>query len=425
MLGDFGEVYVLDWGLARVLDLDEPDDVGEVGSGTDSTDATTLTGSMLGTLGYMPPEQIEDASSSDTAVDSYALGAILFEILAGEPAHPRDRVLESTLAGVQDSPAMRRPDRDVPPELDAICLRALATRPGEGPSAREIADAIQSFLDGDRDLAMRRGLAAAEHQSALDAVARQDRAAAMRAAARAVALDPRSEAADLVVRLVLEPPPDPPPALLAEIATHDDRVTASHARLSVLAYLAWFAFLPLALWNGVTSWPLFGMIYALAATLGAISLGLVHRPRWLQRHVYLYALVHAALLFLSTRLFGLLFFAPVLACAVCTTIVTYPMIVGRERGVLGLVIGGALAPIALELAGILPTTLRVTPEGLISISGVFELAGALTLAFAIVTTIGCLIVVALWSTSFARSGHSARRQLLQQRWQLAQLLPGH
>jgi eukaryotic-like serine/threonine-protein kinase len=232
MLGDFGEVYVLDWGLARVVaerphgaeratsHRDEatavPVGLGEPDSGVDDAtlfgEGETIAGALLGTPGYMAPEQIQDASAVDGATDSYALGAILFEILAGEPVHPRGEAIASTIAGVDGSPAGRCPDRAVPPELDVLCSRALASEPVARPSARVLAESVQAYLDGDRDAAMRRDLASEEVGAARRALHELRRDDAMRAAARALALDPRSGAAEIVTHLMLAPPDAPPRA---------------------------------------------------------------------------------------------------------------------------------------------------------------------------------------------------------------------
>src|SRR5262249_51477023 len=152
----------------------------------------TTAGAILGTPGYMAPEQVEGSEVGPPA-DVYALGAILFEILTGEPLHPRgEAALASTLDKPQQAPARRAADRTIPPELDAVCFDALALRPGERPTARELADRVQAYLDGDRDLERRRALAA-DHltaaRTALTSTADDARATAMREAGHALALD--------------------------------------------------------------------------------------------------------------------------------------------------------------------------------------------------------------------------------------------
>ncbi|MDQ3369388.1 MAG: serine/threonine protein kinase, partial [Myxococcota bacterium] len=125
MLGDYGEVYVLDWGIARVLTeprVGSTSDRHDAQQDVDTLDQGTQAGSLLGTPGYMAPEQIRGQPALQAA-DVYALGSILFEILAGEPLHPRGQAaITSTLSQPQASPASRRGGDRVPPELDALCV---------------------------------------------------------------------------------------------------------------------------------------------------------------------------------------------------------------------------------------------------------------------------------------------------------------
>jgi eukaryotic-like serine/threonine-protein kinase len=148
MIGDFGDVYVLDWGLAKLL---EPG--CSVEAGTD-VGGHTLSGQLIGTPGYMAPEQISRADDVDERADVYALGAMLFEVLAGERLHHGETVaelLQSTrrLSGAR--PTERIPGLDVPPALDAICAVATAhDRELRKVGARDLANAIEACLDQSR-----------------------------------------------------------------------------------------------------------------------------------------------------------------------------------------------------------------------------------------------------------------------------------
>src|SRR5262249_44069320 len=99
MLGEFGEPFVLDWGLAKHLSPDGPG--GETASGPvpasrrPADEGLTLAGEVLGTPAYMPPEQAEgDLRALGPAADVYALGAILYEILAGRMPYQGANSLE-------------------------------------------------------------------------------------------------------------------------------------------------------------------------------------------------------------------------------------------------------------------------------------------------------------------------------------------
>ncbi len=142
MMGDFGEVQLLDWGIARKTS--EPPSIGD----------HVL--SLTGTPGYMAPEQImtQDGTVS-TLADVYALGAILYEILTlhrpFEDPDPEE-VMVRCCSEDPLPPSIRAPDRGIPTELDEVCLAALARDPGDRtPSARTLARQVEQFLEGHRE----------------------------------------------------------------------------------------------------------------------------------------------------------------------------------------------------------------------------------------------------------------------------------
>ncbi|MGE0401931.1 MAG: serine/threonine-protein kinase, partial [Kofleriaceae bacterium] len=287
MLGEYGEVYVIDWGIARVLAEESTTTTGDprISAGDISTlDEGTKTGALLGTPGYMSPEQLRGQRAT-TAADIYALGAILFEVLAGESLHKRGEAgIGSTLAAPQQSPAMRKPDRNIAPELDELCWNALDEDPTRRPTARELADKLQSFLDGDRDLARRRELAReqiAAAKVAMDSKQTDGRAIAMRHAGYALSLDPSSEeAGHLVSALLLQPPPQLPPDLEKSLDAYESKLSSERSRLGMWTYGALFLLLPTLFFVQVKEWGLvFGMYgLVLVAMLAAMRYRGTGRP---------------------------------------------------------------------------------------------------------------------------------------------------
>ncbi len=228
MLGDYNEVYVLDWGVARVEG--DPTTEAPLSAPVSGESTTTEVGAVLGTPMYMAPEQGR-GDAVTPAADVFALGAVLFEVLAATQLR--------TKLGVDPdpSPARRAPSRDVPPELDAACIAALAPEPDARPTARDLARRVQTYLDGDRDLELRRTQSARYLADALAAESTrrpERRADAMRLAGQALALDPSSVgAAQLVGRLMLEPPDELPTELAKVLADTERDLVTRQARLAV------------------------------------------------------------------------------------------------------------------------------------------------------------------------------------------------
>jgi tetratricopeptide (TPR) repeat protein len=149
-LGDYGEVLVLDWGLAKVLgQTEEPAGVPPVARGAGDGGGWTQQGQVLGTPAYMAPEQAEGRLDLvDRCSDVYGLGAVLYELLTGVPPFDGTDTPAVLKRVVQEPP---RPPRQrvpaVPPALEAVCLKALAKPPGQRyASARELAQEVGRFL---------------------------------------------------------------------------------------------------------------------------------------------------------------------------------------------------------------------------------------------------------------------------------------
>ncbi len=423
MLGDYGEVYVIDWGLARTLgETEAPSAPGT----RDSSSLVTVAGSMLGTPGYMSPEQIEDASSASRGTDVYALGAILFEILAGAPVHVRgfDAAIASTLAGTDGSPARRAPDRGIALELDALCVAALASDPNRRPTAGELARSVERYLDGDRDVVRRRAMAAEQLAVAQTRLADGDRSDAVRAAARALALDPeRRDAAELVTALMLEPPVPPPPELQAAIDRAEGKVVSRHALVGAASYAAYVALLPIAIASGVTSWPLIAVVLAVTFGCAAFALSLTRRPSASVHAMIIYLLGNALLSTLLERVFGPFVFMPVVICVSTMSLVAYPSLALRMRLLVGCQLAAWAIPVLLEHFGVLASTWEIRDHALVIHSRMIEIGSTSSAALLLVTSAGFIVSGGVLAGSVAKARITAQRKLMAREWHMRQLVP--
>jgi serine/threonine-protein kinase len=152
MLGKYGETLVVDWGLAKPVEKLEgvtESQEGPLRPSSLSGTAPTMVGPAIGTPQYMSPEQAAGRLDRlGPASDVYSLGATLYSLLTGQPPFT-DGDVGTVLRKVQagDFRQPRQVGRDVPPALEAVCLKATALRPGDRyPSARALAQDIERWL---------------------------------------------------------------------------------------------------------------------------------------------------------------------------------------------------------------------------------------------------------------------------------------
>ncbi len=244
MLGSYGEIYLLDWGIAKVADEQTSSPRPSFADELDTPAGPhTGRGAVMGSLVTMAPEQALGAEV-DARSDVYALGAVLFEILTFEPFHPMGafaEVVKKVVYGVEPRPSVRVPEADVPPELEEIVVRATKLHPDDRfPTALAMQERLEAYLEGDRDQQLRRE-GARKHAEAAKAAADEAlgrveggrggdapaapeetaRERALREVGRALALDPQNELAlGTFVALLTSPPKELPREVRDEELAH-------------------------------------------------------------------------------------------------------------------------------------------------------------------------------------------------------------
>ena len=132
-----GRIKILDFGLAKAQ--------RETDAAAETVADATGAGLVLGTAGYMAPEQVR-GQATDARTDLFAFGAVLYELLTGVRAFRRDTVAETMTAILHDDPPDFGPRPDVPPSLERIVRHCLEKQPQERfQTARDVAFALESL----------------------------------------------------------------------------------------------------------------------------------------------------------------------------------------------------------------------------------------------------------------------------------------
>ncbi len=151
LVGGFGEVMVLDWGLAKVKgEVEVFTDEELKGKNTKSL-GITQPGRRYGTPLYMSPEQARGDADIDERADIFNLGSILFEMLTWKNllfGNTVQDVLKQVLEQPTPVPSEIAPDRFIPKELEAICMHCLEKDPKDRyPSVMKLIDDLQRYRD--------------------------------------------------------------------------------------------------------------------------------------------------------------------------------------------------------------------------------------------------------------------------------------
>lgn len=129
VIGSFGEVLLLDWGLAWLREKE--DDANSADHAQDDSRLMKSRASHPGTPLYMSPEQIA-GGDIDHHTDIYSLGAILFEVLTGQQlawGDSLDEVLRNKMKAAPPTPSVVAPDRKIPVPLESLCQRCIQKEP--------------------------------------------------------------------------------------------------------------------------------------------------------------------------------------------------------------------------------------------------------------------------------------------------------
>jgi serine/threonine-protein kinase len=446
MFGDFGEVYLLDWGIAKVRAAGAADRTQQavVSLPAPIADGGSKMGDLLGTIGYMAPEQAR-GEPLDERADVYSLGATLFEILTLERLHASDAAaaLQSTLFGVEARPSVRAPDRRVARELEELCVRATSLEPEKRPSsARELHDVIERVLDGDRDLERRQKLAAehtararglAEQAFGSGVEARDARERAIQEAHRAIVLDAANrDAVDVLTALARNPAADT--MRVADEALHAAtmRMRRSLGRTGALLFAPWML--------GVGLGSLLGLRSAVFPIAGALILGCgalfaAWRARrdngWITLGALLCADAGAAI---SGSAFGPFLLVPgLLACtAIAFTAASAPLQGLPEREPASRLIrhasmaAGVLAfliPLVLEWTGLIAPSMVIRDGTIVILPRAVDFPATWTIVFLVVVNAVLILVPAIIASRVRDHSLRAEREVFKSVATMRQLLP--
>jgi serine/threonine-protein kinase len=387
----------------------------------------------------MAPEQTR-GDAVDARTDVYALGVMLFEILtlehvlAGLPT--RAALQAVTTTGVDARPSRTKRGADLPPELEAICVRATQRAPDDRfPSTQALSEAVEQFLDGDRDLERRKVLAAgylaeanAAAARALDAktpapAADTAREEALRSTMRALALTPdQKDAQRTLARLLVEVPAEMPAAAKAE---REELVTAERVhgtRLATTAFISYLASIPFVLFAGVRSWLVFWVSAALCLVGAAFTAWIARRRFVSTRAFYGVLLLSVCITFAQGSWLGPFVLLPTSACLLVTVFTIYAR--REERFVVRLAgVAMFLVPFLADVAGLVPAGFSFEPGRVVLNERAIGLGPGPTIAALIYTSLTYILLPTLYLARVRDTMRTMEDRHFLQGWYMKRLFP--
>ena len=430
MLGDFGEVYVLDWGLAqwrgdgaRSMDLELP-----------PLPELNAPGRLVGTPGYVAPEQAKEGAKAAPSGDVYSLGAILFEILMHERLVERGPVREQLKAARNGTRAAARlgARRDtIPAELAEVCADATRRTVSARPSAGALAETVELYLAGDQRSEERQHRAA-EHVERAQAAAHEAREGddphgqkhrrAIHETIRALRLDANNiAAAETLAGLLIDPPHTLPYEARTTLEEETSRWLKDSLWSSAVARFSWLAYLPVVMWAGLKDVRLLVLLLGSAAIGGLAQMWAHQKPT--RGRVDLAAVILMVSVAPTAMVLGPLWITPIAALAAMPVVVAF----ADARRRLLVLASGALTialPAVFEWRGWIPESYTFVDGGMLVRSQLMQLEATTTHLLVLVLSLGALvtslILVGRARDIFLRSTMRHHLEL----WQLAQLIPG-
>jgi serine/threonine protein kinase len=410
MLGDFGEVYVLDWGLARMIDPE---------ASVSDVPRLSLPGAMMGTPLYMAPEQMADPDV-DQAADVFSLGLILFEILTLE----RCRNPRAIYVPVEARPSVRTPQLAIAPELETICVTA--TQPlvtDRYTSAREIQEAVARYLEGDRDREQRRSIADRHATRAREALAKGDAAEpeAMQHLVRALALDPTNRQHVATLAEIIGTPPRTKPAdVTQQIENTSQEIIRAGCKYSGFAMASWFLFLPVVYVLGIQRYDY--LLAICVPVLACVGMAFFASNRATNGRVIQCVMMSTMILaaIMLSRLFGSLILVPTVLTAWAIVVQAHPDLFMRRFG-LATAASAIAIPIGLELLGVVPASYALDGNHFQILPQLTAFPPTLTPVFLCVASVATSIIPALFVARLrAELSQSQERELMQD-WKLRRM----
>jgi serine/threonine-protein kinase len=393
-----------------------------------------MVGDVMGTPAYMPPEQFDgDLPGIGPHSDIYALGMILYEIFALSRFHlgkSNDEIRAEVRAGIDLRAALGA--LGAPPEIQDACARATARRPHDRLRlARELADAVEGYLDRESDRARRQQLAD-EHTSralaAVDAIVRggvlaaAPRRAAIREALQALALDPsQREARQAFVRLLTEVPAALPAETERELDAEMHHARRWMIQVSRYVWALWILSALGVLALGVRSWPVVtaGLLICVAGLLQ--SMWLARRPTFDGWPAQLYGLTFAAEVAIFSCWLGPFVLVPTAAVTLLMFRLAYSRAGERWPSVV-LAMAVIIVPFALEFAGLLPPSFEYVDEGLLLLPRALDLRPMWTTSALLWSNLTFIVTSAIVLARLRDALSLAERRLALHAMQLRQLL---